>query len=100
MLRGTACWRTVGYLDWLDLFAVAAVGNVLGGLGLVTILWLLHVPRTVLAERHDNTNSGWVWVPTMWWEPDEVGAYNVCASEVRESVRRGAKRDLGHTSGR
>lgn len=40
-----------GYLDWLGLFAFAGVGNMLGGLGLVTILRLLQVPHKVLAER-------------------------------------------------
>ena len=43
-----------GYLDWLELFALAGLGNMLGGLGLVTILRLLQVPHKVLAERHQN----------------------------------------------
>jgi formate-nitrite transporter family protein len=43
-----------GYLDWLGLAAFAALGNMLGGLGLVTILRLLQVPHKVLAERHQN----------------------------------------------
>jgi formate/nitrite transporter FocA (FNT family) len=43
-----------GYLDWLKLGAFAALGNMLGGLGLVTILRLLQVPHKVLAERHQN----------------------------------------------
>jgi formate-nitrite transporter family protein len=43
-----------GYLDWLELAAFAALGNMLGGLGLVTILRLLQVPHKVLAERHQN----------------------------------------------
>jgi formate/nitrite transporter FocA (FNT family) len=43
-----------GYLDWLGLFAFAGFGNMLGGLGLVTILRLLQVPHKVLAERHEN----------------------------------------------
>ncbi|MDQ4020935.1 MAG: hypothetical protein M3257_04750 [Actinomycetota bacterium] len=43
-----------GYADWLGLFAFAALGNMIGGLGLVTLLRLLQVPNKVLAERHDN----------------------------------------------
>jgi formate-nitrite transporter family protein len=41
-----------GYVDWLGLFAFAALGNMIGGLGLVTVLRLLQVPHKVLAERH------------------------------------------------
>jgi formate-nitrite transporter family protein len=41
-----------GYADWLGLFAFAALGNMIGGLGLVTVLRLLQVPHKVLAERH------------------------------------------------
>ncbi len=41
-----------GYLDWLGLFAFAALGNMIGGLGLVTVLRLLQVQHKVLAERH------------------------------------------------
>jgi formate/nitrite transporter FocA (FNT family) len=43
-----------GYADWLGLFAFAALGNMVGGLGLVTVLRLLQVPHKVLAERHDG----------------------------------------------
>jgi formate/nitrite transporter FocA (FNT family) len=46
-----------GYDDWLGLFAFAALGNMLGGLGLVTLLRLLQVPHKVLAERADNTSK-------------------------------------------
>lgn len=44
-----------GYADWLGLFAFSALGNVIGGLGLVTLVRLLQVPHKVLAERHDGT---------------------------------------------
>jgi formate/nitrite transporter FocA (FNT family) len=44
-----------GYLDWLGLAAFAAAGNMLGGLGLVTVLRLLQVPHKVMAERRENT---------------------------------------------
>lgn len=43
-----------GYADWLGLFAFSALGNVIGGLGLVTLVRLLQVPHKVLAERHDS----------------------------------------------
>jgi formate-nitrite transporter family protein len=45
-----------GYADWLGLFAFAAFGNMVGGLGLVTLLRLLQVPHKVMAERKDTTN--------------------------------------------
>lgn len=40
-----------GYVDWLGLFALAAVGNMIGGLSLVTVLRLLQVPHKIAAER-------------------------------------------------
>jgi len=43
-----------GYADWLGLLVFAALGNMIGGLGLVTVLRLLQVPNKVLAERRDN----------------------------------------------
>jgi len=42
-----------GYLNWLQLLGLAVVGNLLGGLGLVTVLRLLQVPHKVRAERTD-----------------------------------------------
>ena len=43
-----------GYADWLGMFTLAALGNLIGGLTLVTVLRLLQVPHKVLAERHAN----------------------------------------------
>jgi formate/nitrite transporter FocA (FNT family) len=43
-----------GYADWLGLFAFSALGNIVGGLGLVTLLRLLQVPHKVKAEREHN----------------------------------------------
>jgi formate/nitrite transporter FocA (FNT family) len=40
-----------GYADWFGLFAFAGLGNLIGGVGLVTILRLLQVPHKVSAER-------------------------------------------------
>lgn len=42
-----------GYLDWLSAFGWAALGNMIGGLGLVTVLRLLQVPGRVAAKRAD-----------------------------------------------
>jgi formate/nitrite transporter FocA (FNT family) len=39
------------YADWLGLFGLAVLGNILGGLGLVTVLRLLQVPHKVLDLR-------------------------------------------------
>lgn len=43
-----------GYLDWLKLFLLSSAGNMVGGLGLVTLLRLLQVPHKVKAERAKN----------------------------------------------
>ena len=40
-----------GYADWLPRFLFSAAGNVVGGLGLVTVLRLLQVPGRVARER-------------------------------------------------
>jgi formate/nitrite transporter FocA (FNT family) len=45
-----------GYADWLGLFAFTVLGNLIGGLGLVTLVRLLQVPHKVLAERHADTS--------------------------------------------
>jgi len=44
-----------GYADWFGLLALAALGNMIGGLGLVTILRLLQAPNKVAAERRGNS---------------------------------------------
>jgi formate-nitrite transporter family protein len=40
-----------GYLDWAKTAGWAAIGNVIGGVGLVTLLRLLQVPHKVKEER-------------------------------------------------
>ncbi len=40
-----------GYADWLGVLGLAVLGNMIGGLGLVTLLRLLQVPNKVIAER-------------------------------------------------
>lgn len=46
-----------GYADWLGLFAFAALGNLIGGLGLVTVLRLLQLPHKVAEERNNRNSS-------------------------------------------
>jgi formate/nitrite transporter FocA (FNT family) len=43
-----------GYLDWLGTFAWAALGNVIGGVGLVTALRLLQVGPEELRQRREG----------------------------------------------
>ena len=43
-----------GYADWAGMLGLAIVGNVVGGLGLVTVLRLLQVPHKVLEARDDD----------------------------------------------
>jgi formate/nitrite transporter FocA (FNT family) len=43
-----------GYVDWLKLFLLGCAGNMVGGLGLVTVLRLLQVPHKVAAEREEG----------------------------------------------
>ena len=40
-----------GYLDWLGIFAWAVLGNMVGGMGLVTMLRLVQVGREKIAEE-------------------------------------------------
>jgi formate-nitrite transporter family protein len=42
-----------GYLDWAKTAGWAALGNILGGVGLVTLLRLLQVPHKVKEERQN-----------------------------------------------
>jgi formate/nitrite transporter FocA (FNT family) len=43
-----------GYADWLGVLALAVLGNLIGGLVLVTLLRLLQVPNKVLLRRRDT----------------------------------------------
>lgn len=58
MLPGTACWRARRLPGLARPVCLRGAREHVGRTGLVTILWLLHVPRKVPAERNDNTNSG------------------------------------------
>lgn len=42
-----------GYADWAGMTALAIVGNLVGGLGLVTVLRLLQLPHKVIEARDD-----------------------------------------------
>jgi formate/nitrite transporter FocA (FNT family) len=46
---------TFGYGSWLRFLAVAIVGNMVGGLGLVTLLRLLRSKERLVDERHAGT---------------------------------------------
>lgn len=43
-----------GYAEWLGLFGLMVLGNMIGGLGLVTLLRLLQVQHKVRAEREHS----------------------------------------------
>lgn len=43
-----------GYADWLGALAWSALGNVVGGVGLVTFIRLVRVPHRVAQERERN----------------------------------------------
>ncbi|WP_293238270.1 formate/nitrite transporter family protein [Mycolicibacterium sp.] len=43
-----------GYADWAGMAALAIVGNMIGGLGLVTVLRLLQVPHKVIEAREGD----------------------------------------------
>jgi hypothetical protein len=46
-----------GYLDWLRWFGYVVVGNVIGGLGLVTMLRLLRSKDRIQEERAEADAS-------------------------------------------
>lgn len=47
-----------GYLDWIRMAAWAALGNMIGGVGLVTVLRLVQIGRTVVEdERQRDAND-------------------------------------------
>jgi formate/nitrite transporter FocA (FNT family) len=52
-----ALWSgaSFGWLDWLGEFSWAVLGNVVGGLALVTFVRLLRVPHRIADEREKNT---------------------------------------------
>jgi formate/nitrite transporter FocA (FNT family) len=59
LLSGRA---TYTWADWAGALAWSALGNVIGGVGLVTSIRLLRVPHRVREERADQlpgTRSSW-----------------------------------------
>jgi formate/nitrite transporter FocA (FNT family) len=51
MFAGLHAGAPFGYLDWLRVFLVATAGNVVGGVGLVSVLRFVQVGRTTLARE-------------------------------------------------
>ncbi|PZS29741.1 MAG: formate transporter [Pseudonocardiales bacterium] len=47
-----------GYLDWLGAFGWAALGNLVGGVGLVTAVRVLQVPHRVAESSDGDSNKG------------------------------------------
>lgn len=43
-----------GYADWAGMVVLAIAGNVVGGLGLVTVVRLLQAPHKVIEARDDD----------------------------------------------
>jgi formate/nitrite transporter FocA (FNT family) len=54
MFAGLWSGASYGYADWLAAFGWAVLGNLIGGLVLVTALRLLRVPHRVVEERHSD----------------------------------------------
>ena len=56
LLMFAALWAGApfGYLDWLGALGWSALGNVVGGVGLVTAVRLLRVPHRIAEERAKN----------------------------------------------
>lgn len=52
-----ALWSgaSFGWLDWLGVFSWAVLGNLVGGIALVTFVRLLRVPHRIADERDKNT---------------------------------------------
>jgi formate/nitrite transporter FocA (FNT family) len=55
MFAGLWAGASYGYGDWLAALAWAVLGNLIGGLVLVTALRLLRVPHRVAAEREERS---------------------------------------------
>jgi formate/nitrite transporter FocA (FNT family) len=54
MFAGLWSGASYGYADWLAALGWAVLGNLIGGLVLVTALRLLRVPHRVADERRDG----------------------------------------------
>jgi hypothetical protein len=48
---------TFGYDTWVATFGFAALGNLVGGVGFVTILRLLQVPDKLLSEQRRSASK-------------------------------------------
>jgi formate/nitrite transporter FocA (FNT family) len=58
MFAGLQAGAPYGYLDWLGVLAWSTFGNVVGGVGLVTMLRLVQVGKTQVEEaRRENVDD-------------------------------------------
>ena len=58
MFAGLQAGAPYGYLDWLGVLAWSTFGNIVGGVGLVTMLRLVQVGKTQVEEaRRDNADD-------------------------------------------
>ncbi len=58
MFAGLQAGAPFGYLDWLGVLGWATVGNIVGGVGLVTVLRLVQVGKDRLVEEREAAGSG------------------------------------------
>ena len=57
LFAGLHAGAPYGYLDWLGVLAWASLGNLVGGVGLVTVLRLIQVGRAQLAEQRAHGDA-------------------------------------------
>ncbi|MBW3562857.1 MAG: formate/nitrite transporter family protein [Actinobacteria bacterium] len=57
MFAGLIAGASYGYLDWLTVFLWAALGNMIGGIGLVTILRFAQIGGDALREEQRNQRA-------------------------------------------
>jgi len=58
MFAGLHSGSSFGYLDWLGALGWSALGNLVGGVGLVTTIRLVRTQHRVREERADQANDG------------------------------------------
>ena len=58
MFAGLHAGAPFGYLDWLGALGWAALGNLIGGVGLVTVLRLVQVGKERLTEERESSEAG------------------------------------------
>jgi len=58
MFAGLHAGAPYGYLDWMRTLGWATLGNIVGGIGLVTVLRLVQIGRQVLDEQAQRPSGG------------------------------------------